>query len=74
MATDAGADIVGGEELVPKVLSKEVKNFDFCVSTPDMMPELVPLKRLLRKRFPNSKRGKQHVHCTRYSVTGQFIC
>ncbi|XP_038062258.1 39S ribosomal protein L1, mitochondrial-like [Patiria miniata] len=57
VAQDAGADIIGGEELVPKVLSKEVRDFDFCVSSPDMMAELASLKRQLRKRFPNSKRG-----------------
>ncbi|XP_022080301.1 39S ribosomal protein L1, mitochondrial-like isoform X2 [Acanthaster planci] len=57
VAIDARADIVGGEELVPKVLSKEVKDFDYCVSSPDMMAELAPLRQLLRKRFPNSKRG-----------------
>ncbi|XP_071808358.1 large ribosomal subunit protein uL1m-like isoform X2 [Asterias amurensis] len=56
-AIDAGADIVSDETIVPKVLSRKIKNYDYCVSTPDMMPELVPLKRLLRKKYPSSKRG-----------------
>ena len=36
-AEDAGADLVGAEELVDEVASGKI-NFDRCISTPDMMP------------------------------------
>ncbi|KAJ2724134.1 hypothetical protein GGI07_002169 [Coemansia sp. Benny D115] len=45
-AREAGADIVGGEELVNKVRDGEVK-FDKCLSTPDMLPKVAKIARML---------------------------
>ncbi|KAJ1962636.1 hypothetical protein GGI12_002541, partial [Dipsacomyces acuminosporus] len=42
----AGADFVGGEELVNKVRDGEVK-FDKCLSTPGMLPKVAKIARLL---------------------------
>ncbi|XP_051899729.1 39S ribosomal protein L1, mitochondrial isoform X2 [Pristis pectinata] len=56
VAQQHGADVVGGMELVQKILDEEVQG-DFYVSAPDMVSKLVPLKNKLRKKFPKSKRG-----------------
>ncbi|KAI8321536.1 50S ribosomal protein L1 [Martensiomyces pterosporus] len=45
-AQAAGADFVGGEELVNKVRDGEVK-FDKCLSTPDMLPKVAKIARML---------------------------
>ncbi|KAJ2670161.1 hypothetical protein IWW42_004119 [Coemansia sp. RSA 1085] len=45
-ARAAGADIVGGAELVEKVRDDKVK-FDKCLSTPGMLPKVARIARLL---------------------------
>ncbi|KAJ2835158.1 hypothetical protein GGI24_000027 [Coemansia furcata] len=45
-ALAAGADLVGGEDLVNKVRDGEVR-FDKCLSTPDMLPKVAKIARLL---------------------------
>ncbi|KAJ2690569.1 hypothetical protein IWW39_000663 [Coemansia spiralis] len=45
-ALEAGADLVGGEDLVNKVRDGEVR-FDKCLSTPDMLPKVAKIARLL---------------------------
>jgi len=45
-AKEAGADIVGGEEMVAKLKSGKF-NFDVLVATPEMMPKLAPIAKIL---------------------------
>lgn len=57
-ATEAGADFVGGDEMVKKVADGWL-DFDVAVTTPDMMKELAKLGKMLGPRglMPNPKSG-----------------
>ena len=58
-ATAAGADFVGGKEILDKIKSENWFDYDVIVATPDMMGELGKLGRILGPKglMPNPKTG-----------------
>ena len=59
IATKAGADFVGAEEIVAKIQSENWLDFDVCITTPDMMGVVGRIARILGPKglMPNPKSG-----------------
>ncbi|HMQ02130.1 MAG TPA: 50S ribosomal protein L1 [Candidatus Doudnabacteria bacterium] len=58
-AKAAGAEIVGGEELIKKIKETEKTDFDIAVAEPALMPKLATIAKILGTRglMPNPKTG-----------------
>jgi large subunit ribosomal protein L1 len=58
-ATEAGASLVGGEDLIKKIKETEQLNFDIAIAEPAMMAKLAAIAKILGPRglMPNPKTG-----------------
>ncbi|MDO8621993.1 MAG: 50S ribosomal protein L1 [bacterium] len=58
-AKEAGADLVGGKELIERIRTTEKLEFDVAIATPDIMKELATIAKLLGPRglMPSPKNG-----------------
>uniref|UniRef100_A0A8D0VIE3 Large ribosomal subunit protein uL1m n=2 Tax=Sus scrofa TaxID=9823 RepID=A0A8D0VIE3_PIG len=56
IAEEKGAAFAGGTNLIQKILDDEIQP-DFYVAVPEIMPELNPLRKKLKKRFPKLTRN-----------------
>ncbi len=58
-AKEAGAAVIGGEELIKKIKETEKTDFDVAVAEPVLMPKLAQIAKILGTRglMPNPKTG-----------------
>nr|XP_045736894.1 39S ribosomal protein L1, mitochondrial isoform X2 [Mirounga angustirostris] len=74
IAEENGAAFAGGINLIQKILDDEIQS-DFYVAVPEIMPELNPLKKKLKKRFPKLTRSKGEFFLLfLYAVNNFLIC
>jgi large subunit ribosomal protein L1 len=61
-AEQAGADFVGGEELIAKIVSEGWLDYDAVVATPDMMRSMAKLGKILGPARSDAEPEDRHGH------------
>ncbi|XP_050303730.1 39S ribosomal protein L1, mitochondrial [Anthonomus grandis grandis] len=56
-AKDAGASLAGGVDLIKQIQNGQVhlNDFQYSIAHPDILPELVVLRGIMKRKFPNAK-------------------
>lgn len=56
-AIEAGATTAGGTDIIKKIQDGEIKlgDYDYVVAHPNILTDLVPIRGLMKRRFPNLK-------------------
>jgi large subunit ribosomal protein L1 len=76
-AKEAGADLVGGEELIEQIKQSGKTDFDIAVAEPAMMPKLAQIAKILGTRglMPNPKTGtvSENISAAIKEITGGKI-
>ncbi len=57
IAKEAGADVVGSDDIIEKIQNEKWTDFDVCIATPDMMSKLGKLGPILKGKMPKPKSG-----------------
>ncbi|CAG5087389.1 Similar to Mrpl1: 39S ribosomal protein L1 [Cotesia congregata] len=59
LARNAGAEVVGGKEIITKIQTGEISANDFtaAVAHPEIMVDLTVVRGLLKRKFPNPRNG-----------------
>ncbi|XP_013923681.1 PREDICTED: 39S ribosomal protein L1, mitochondrial [Thamnophis sirtalis] len=56
LATENGATIVGGPELIKPILNEEIEA-DFYIAVPDITTKITHLRNFLKQKYPSIKNG-----------------
>lgn len=59
VAREAGAQYAGGKELIKQIQNGKfsIKEYDIIVSEPSILPDLLLIRGIMRKKFPSTKLG-----------------
>ncbi|CRK92349.1 CLUMA_CG005923, isoform A [Clunio marinus] len=59
MAKNAGATYVGGTELVKDIQNGDLllTDYQYAIAHPNILPDLLPIRGLMKKKYPNPKNG-----------------
>jgi large subunit ribosomal protein L1 len=57
LAREAGANEIGGMELLDLIREKGLPPCDLCISTPQMAPHLMEFQKTLKAKMPTEKKG-----------------
>lgn len=58
-AREAGAALVGGVDVIGNIQSGDVKisDYQFVLAHPNIMPDMVAVRGLMKRKFPNPRSG-----------------
>lgn len=69
----AGATTVGGPDLIKSALKGNIRfaDYQFILAHPDIMPEMLALRGLLKKKFPSAKNETLGINL--YDLVSKFM-